>query len=92
MARGDRLGLAQASLTRGHVVVEPLPRRGGRLVDEAHGGGVVLVAAHEAQAIGLFVEGDLVLGQAAPLGDHDAVEGVDPLQPREVSAGGRQAH
>ncbi len=70
------------------MVVEPLTRSGRRLVDEAQGGGVVLVAAVDPEGVGLFVEGDGVLGQGPALGDHDAVDGVADLAPDQMAGEG----
>ena len=60
VAGGDLLRLPQDPLPGGHVVVEPLPRRGRGLVDEPGGGRPVLVAAREVQGVRLVDPGPVV--------------------------------
>ena len=83
MAGGYVLGLAQGTVPGGHVIVEPLARRGGGLVDIAGQGGVVFIAALQRQGVGGLVEGDLVF-RAVSGRDHQPVAGIDPFQPHHV--------
>ncbi len=88
VAGGDFLGLEQDPGALSHVVVEPLPGRGGGLVDKPQGRGVVLKAAVDPQCESLLIEGDGVLLQRSALGDHDAVHGVTDLAAHQMPGEG----
>ena len=83
------LRLAQGARARLHVVVEDLGRRGHRRVGEAQRRGVELVAAGDAQRIGLLGEGDGVLGAVGEAADDDARQAVLALEPRPGGPGRR---
>ena len=72
---------------RRHVVIVDFRRRGHRRIGKPQIRGVEFVAAHGAQRIGRFVEGDGVLAAALKVADHDGRQRVGALQPHHVTGG-----
>ena len=79
------LPLAQDARAGRHVVIIGFRRCRHRRIGKSQGSRVEFIAAHGAQRIRCFIEGDSVLAAGREIADDDRRQGIDPLQPHQMS-------